>query len=152
MDTAIPPVNKKIMGIDVGTATLGIALSDRGHVIATPYKTIRRGKWQADLAALKDIIQSEEVGMMILGLPLNMDGTEGARCQSVRQLARNIKKDPSLSDFLIDFWDERLSTAAVERVLIDENLSRSKRADKVDAAAAAYILEGFLARIRYQKG
>lgn len=144
------PKGRKIIALDIGSKTIGIALSDRTHTIASPHSTIGRGKWQKDLESLKVVIRAEEVGMILLGLPLNMDGTEGPSCQAVRQFARNLQKDPELSDFPIEFWDERMSTSAVERAMIDQDLSRSKRDAKIDAAAAAYILEGFLGRLRHQ--
>ncbi len=132
--------------------TIGVALSDRGHIIASPHSVINRTKWQKDLQVLKQIVKSEEVGMILLGLPLNMDGTEGAGCQAVRQLARNLHKDQELSDFPIEFWDERLSTSAVERFMVGQDISRAKRDRSIDSAAAAYILEGFLDYCRNHAG
>lgn len=150
MSIANPPKNKKIMALDIGTKTIGVALSDRSHMIATPFRLIERSAWKNDLAALKSVIAAEQVGAIVLGLPRNMDGTEGPRAQSIRQFARNLNKDHDLAEIQCHFWDERLSTAAVERDMIDRDISRAKRAETIDMAAAAYILEGFLAYLKGQ--
>ncbi len=130
--------------MDVGEKTIGLALSDLGLMIATPMQTIRRGKFSADLEKLAAIITEQNVGGLIIGLPVNMDGSEGPRAQSVRQFARNLLKRFALP---IALWDERLSTMAVTRVLIEADASRARRAELVDKMAAAYILQGALDRI-----
>ena len=145
-------IDKKIMALDVGTKTIGVALSDRSHLIATPYKLIARGKWAADVEQLRTIIATEQIGTIILGLPKNMDGSEGPKCQSVRQFARNLSIAPGLAEIPIHFWDERLSTAAVERDMIGRDITRAKRAETVDMAAAAYILQGVLDHLRFKAG
>jgi putative Holliday junction resolvase len=139
-----PPMGQKILGIDVGSKTLGLALSDRSHTIASHAHTIQRGKWAVDLAEIKKLIAVERVGMIVLGMPLNMDGTPGASAQAVKTMASNLRRDGDLAGIPVEFWDERLSTAAVERELIAQDMSRQKRAEQIDARAAAYILQGFL--------
>lgn len=141
----------RLMALDVGSKTIGLATSDALGMLATPLKTLKRGKLAADLAALAEIAQKHEIRALAIGLPLNMDGTEGPRCQSVRQFAVNIANHgPSaLAALPIVLQDERLSTAAVTRGMIDDyDMSRAKRAERVDAAAAAWILESVLARLR----
>ncbi|MGD9884150.1 MAG: Holliday junction resolvase RuvX [Reyranella sp.] len=141
----------RLMALDVGSKTIGIALSDVLRMLATPLRTLKRGKLAADLAELDALVCKEGVTALIIGLPLNMDGTEGPRCQSVRQFAVNIANHgPAvLAGLPIVFQDERLSTAAVTRGMIDDyDMSRAKRAERVDAAAAAWILESALARLR----
>jgi len=133
---------RRLLGLDVGEKTIGLALSDAGLTIATPYDTLRRGRFTDDAATLRRIMGEEEAEAMIIGLPVSMDGTEGPRCQSVRQFADNLLQSGDLS---VAFWDERLSTAAVQRVLIEEaDMSRKRRAQVVDKMAAAYILQGAL--------
>lgn len=139
------PLAKRLVGMDVGEKTIGLALSDLGLMIATPMETIRRGKFSIDLEKIAAIIAAQQVGGIIIGLPINMDGSEGPRAQSVRQFARNLLKR---FDLPIALWDERLSTMAVTRVLIDADASRARRAELVDKMAAAYILQGVLDRIR----
>ena len=136
---------QRLLGLDVGEKTIGLALSDLGHMIATPMQTIRRGKFSVDLETLASIIAAQNVGGLVIGLPMNMDGSEGPRAQSVRQFARNLLKRFPLP---IVLWDERLSTMAVTRVLIDADASRARRAELVDKMAAAYILQGALDRMR----
>lgn len=132
----------RLLGLDVGAKTIGLALSDPGLMIATPLETIRRSKFARDAARLVALIGEYGVGGLVIGLPVNMDGREGPRCQSVRQFARNLLDHVDLPTA---FWDERLSTAAVERVLIGEaDLSRKRRAEVIDKAAAAWILQGAL--------
>ncbi len=134
--------DRRLLGLDVGAKTIGLALSDTGLIIATPYKTLRRGRFKDDAAALRRIMAEEEADGLIIGLPISMDGSEGPRCQSVRQFAQNLME---IGDVAIAFWDERLSTAAVERVLIKEaDMTRKRRAEVVDKMAAAYILQGAL--------
>ncbi len=131
----------RLLGLDLGEKTIGLAVSDGGLRIASPVGTIRRTKFARDAAELFRIAEERGVGGLVIGLPINMDGTEGPRCQSVRQFAANLLK---LRDIPIAFWDERLSTAAVERAMIAADLSRQKRARRIDEAAAAYILQGAL--------
>ena len=132
----------RILGLDVGTKTIGLALSDATRTVATPHRTIRRTKFAEDAGILRAVIDEMGVDALVIGLPLSMDGTEGPRCQSVRQFAANLLET---IDLPAAFWDERLSTAAVERMLIREaDMSRQRRAQVVDKAAAAYILQGAL--------
>jgi putative Holliday junction resolvase len=132
---------RRLLGLDLGTKTIGTALSDTRLTIATPLETIRRTRFRADAARLQALIGEHEVGGLVIGLPIALDGTEGPRCQSVRQFARNFLE---LSEIDVAFWDERLSTAAVEREMIAADLTRKRRAEIVDRAAAAYILQGCL--------
>jgi putative Holliday junction resolvase len=129
------------MGLDVGTKTIGLALSDTRLVIATPLDTIRRRKFRDDMAALFAECDRHNVGGLVIGLPLQLDGRDGPRTQSTRQFARNVL---ALRDMSIAFWDERLSTAAVTREMIAHDMTRKRRAEIVDKVAAAYILQGFL--------
>ncbi len=132
----------RLLGLDLGSKTIGLALSDVLRSIASPYELIKRTKFTRDAQRLKEVINKEEIGCLVLGLPISMDGTEGPRCQSTRDFANNIL---NLWDIPIIFWDERLSTSAVERILIGEaDLTRKRRAEVVDRAAAAYILQGAL--------
>ena len=128
----------KLAGLDVGTKTIGLAVCDTGWSFAGPSETIRRTKFTADLEQLRTFIQREGVVGMIVGLPLNMDGSDSPRTQSVRAFARNLA--PLGLPILL--WDERWSTQAVERAMIEADVSRAKRAEKVDALAAAHILQG----------
>lgn len=137
---------QRVLGMDVGEKTIGLALSDLGRMIATPMETVRRGKFSVDLEKLATIITAQNVGGLIIGLPVNMDASEGPRAQSVRQFARNLLKRFALP---IVLWDERLSTMAVTRVLIDADASRARRAELVDKMAAAYILQGALDRMAH---
>ena len=138
------PPGMRLAGLDLGTKTIGIALSDRGLKIATPLETIRREKFSKDAEALLTLCGRENVGGLILGLPINMNGTEGPRAQATRAFLRNLA---ALTELPVTLWDERLSTAAAERAMIEADLSRKKRAEKIDAAAAAFILQGALDRI-----
>ena len=135
------PRGVRLLGLDLGTKTIGLALSDTTWTIASPFQLIRRGKFTVDAAELARIAKAQGVGGLVMGLPLNMDGTEGPRCQSVRQFGRNLEP---LLPLPYAFWDERLSTAAVTRTLLEADASRARRADVVDKMAAAYILQGFL--------
>lgn len=136
------PRGKRLMGLDLGSKTIGLALSDAGFAIASPLVTLMRKKFTADALALKGLIDAHGVGGLVLGLPINMDGTEGPRCQSTRQFAANLIEK---FDMPIAFHDERLSTAAVERVLIGEaDMTRKRRGEVVDKMAATYILQGAL--------
>ncbi len=134
----------RLLGLDVGAKTVGLALSDTTLTVASPYATIRRARVAADAEALRAIIEGEGVGGLIIGLPVNMDGTEGRRCQSVRAFAANLLKTVEIP---AAFWDERLSTAAVTRTLLEADTSRRRRAQLVDKLAAAYILQGALDRM-----
>jgi putative Holliday junction resolvase len=135
---------KRLLGLDLGAKTIGLAISDRGLAVASPLETIRRGKFTQDAAALAEVCDARGVGGLVLGLPVNMDGSEGPRCQSVRQFAANLVELAGFS-LPMAFWDERLSTAAVERLLVDEaDMSRQRRGQVVDKMAAAYILQGAL--------
>ena len=139
-DTLNP--GQRLLGLDIGSKTIGLALSDVTLMVASPAETIKRGKFAADAGRLSALIAEENVGGLVLGLPVQMDGAEGPRCQSVRQFADNLLEH---IDLPIAFWDERLSTAAVERVLIDEaDMTRKRRAEVIDKMAAAYILQGAL--------
>ena len=136
------PKGGRLLGLDLGAKTIGMALSDTSLIVASPYDTIRRTKFRDDAARLAQIIEQEGVGGLVIGLPVNMDGSEGPRCQSSRQFAANLLERMEIP---IAFWDERLSTAAVERVLIQEaDATRKRRAEVVDKMAAAYILQGAL--------
>jgi len=132
---------QRVMGLDLGDKTIGIATADATLSIATPRYTIERTKFQADAKVLLEFAAKEEIGLLVLGLPLNMDGTEGPRCQSTRAFARNLSKLTSLP---LIYWDERLSTAAVTRTMLEADLSRAKRDKNVDKLAAAFILQGVL--------
>ncbi len=132
----------RVMGLDLGSKGIGLALSDVGRQVATPLAVLKRTKFTADASALFRLIDEHGVGGLVLGLPVSMDGSEGPRCQSTRQFARNLM---SVRDLPLAFWDERLSTVAVERVLLDEaDLTRRRRAELIDKMAAAYILQGAL--------
>jgi putative Holliday junction resolvase len=135
----------RLLGLDLGTKTIGLALSDVTRSIATPYHTLRRTKFTEDAKAIKAAIAEHEVGALVLGLPINLDGTEGPRAQSTRAFARNLA---ARVDVPILFWDERLSTQAVERHLIEADASRKRRAEVIDRMAAAYILQGALDRLK----
>lgn len=144
------PTGKRLMGLDVGDKTVGVAVSDTLLMTASPIEVIRRSKFTADAEKLIALIRSREAAGIIIGLPVNMDGSEGPRCQSVRQFATNLLEKINLP---VAFWDERLSTAAVERMLVDEmDVSRARRREVVDKAAAAYILQGALEALRVRRG
>ncbi len=142
--TDLPPIGK-LLGLDLGTKTIGVAISDSLRMSATPLTTIRRSKFTQDAEQLDKLIEENKVIGIVLGLPLNMDGSEGPRVQSTRAFARNLSARISIP---IVFWDERLSTSAVTRTLIEADVSRSKRAQVVDKLAASYILQGALERLR----
>ena len=135
----------RLLGLDVGTKTMGLALSDVTRSVATPFDTIRRTRFTADAKAIRDVVEKNQVGGLVIGLPLNLDGSGGPRAQSTRAFARNLAAHVTLP---MAFWDERLSTAAVERHLIEADASRKRRAQVVDRMAAAYILQGALDRLR----
>lgn len=136
-----------LVGLDLGEKTIGVAVSDATRMIASPLETIRKSKFTDDANALFRLMESRRAGGIVIGLPVNMDGTEGTRCQSNRAFARNLLR--LRPDLPIAFWDERMSTMAVNRMLISEaDISRNRRAEVVDKAAAAWILQGALDRLR----
>jgi putative Holliday junction resolvase len=144
----LPPLlarDARLLGLDVGTKTIGMALSDVTRSVATSFDTIRRSKFTADAKTIREVVEKNQVGAMVIGLPLNLDGSEGPRAQSTRAFARNLAAHVEVP---MVFWDERLSTAAVERHLIEADVSRKRRAELVDRMAAAYILQGALERLR----
>jgi len=137
-----------LAGLDLGTKTIGVAVSDAMLTIASPLETIKRTKFQADAARLFDATASRQIAGIVLGLPRNMDGSEGPRAQSTRAFARNLAR---LTDLPITYWDERLSTVAAERALLEADASRARRAEVIDNIAASYILQGLLDRLRNLK-
>lgn len=141
------PSSGKIIGLDLGTKTIGVAVSDALRFSATPLVTVKRKKFTTDATALLEITGQQRAVAIVLGLPLNMDGSEGPRAQATRAFARNLEK---LTDLPIGFWDERLSTSAVTRTLIEADMSRAKRGEVVDKLAASYILQGVLERLRVE--
>ena len=138
------PRNRRLLGLDLGEKTIGLAISDGSLTVATPLETIRRSKFTSDAARLIAICAERGVGGLVVGLPVDMHGGEGRRCQSVRQFAANLLEK---LDLPLAFWDERLSTVAVTRALIAADMSRARRGQVVDKAAAAYILQGLLDRL-----
>ncbi len=145
----LPPrigARQRLIGVDLGTKTIGLALSDVERRIATPLETIRRSKFAADAVRLIALADQFDVAALVIGLPLNMDGSEGARVQATRAFVRNLG---ALTSRPFVYWDERLSTAAVTRSLIAQDASRARRAEVVDRMAAAYILQGALDRLRW---
>jgi len=144
---ALPP-GARLLGLDLGEKTIGLALSDRLLMVATPMETLKRGKFAADAARLDTIISEQGIGGLVVGLPLNMDGSDGPSAQSARAFGRNwVNRSP----LPLIFWDERLSTMAVTRTLLDADTSRKRRGEVVDKMAAAYILQGALDRLRRLK-
>lgn len=142
---ALPPM-RALIGLDLGDKTIGLAVSDRMGTVASPLETIRRRKFGVDAQALLGIMQARDIGGLILGLPRNMDGSEGPRCQSTRAFARNLER---LCAVPIGFWDERLSTVAAEKALLEADTTRKRRAEVIDHVAAGYILQGALDRLRH---
>lgn len=142
---ALLPASGRLIGLDLGTRTIGLALSDVSRMIASALETIRRTKFKADAARLLELAAEHEVAGLVVGLPVNMDGSEGPRCQATRAFTRNINQ---LSALPILLWDERLSTAAVERMLIAADTSRRRRDEVIDKLAATVILQGALDRMR----
>jgi putative Holliday junction resolvase len=134
----------RLMALDVGEKTIGVAICDAGLTVATPLETIRRTKFAADVERLRALVQQRGIGGLVVGLPVDLRGREGRRCQSVRQFAANLLER---LDLPLAFWDERLSTVAVTRAMLEADLSRRRRAEAVDKAAAAYILQGLLDRL-----
>lgn len=136
---------QRLAGLDLGTKTIGLAVSDGGLSLAGPRPVIRRKKFTQDAEALMAFMKRESVGGIVMGLPVNMDGTEGPRAQATRAFVRNLER---VSDVPVAFWDERLSTVAAERALLEMDVSRRKRAGRIDSAAAAFILQGALDSLR----
>ncbi|MBS9718552.1 Holliday junction resolvase RuvX [Pseudohalocynthiibacter aestuariivivens] len=142
------PSMQAIAGIDFGEKTIGVAVSDSYRAVATPLETIRRKKFTLDAARLLEIADGRRLGGLVLGLPRNMDGSEGPRCQKTRAFARNLSR---LTDLPIGFWDERLSTVAAEKALLEADTTRKRRAEVIDHVAAGYILQGVLDRLGHLK-
>lgn len=142
------PAGRGLMGLDLGTKTIGVAVSDRLLSAATPLETVRRTKFTADAARLAGIAATREIGGVVLGLPANMDGSEGPRAQSARAFARNLVRATGLEGLPLVFWDERLSTVAAERALLEADTTRKRRAEVIDHVAAGVILQGMLDRMR----
>lgn len=140
---AVPPI-QALIGLDLGEKTIGVAVSDAFGHVATPLETVRRRKFGLDAARLIEIIGARAIGGLVLGLPRNMDGSEGPRCQSTRAFARNFDR---LHPMPIAFWDERLSTVAAERALLEADTTRKRRAEVIDHVAAGFILQGLLDRL-----
>jgi len=140
------PMMRALVGLDLGDKTIGVAVSDSMRTVASPLETIRRRKFTLDAQDLLAIIDKRRIGGIILGLPLNMDGSEGPRCQSTRAFARNLAR---LTDLPIGFWDERLSTVAAEKALLEADTTRKRRGEVIDHVAAGYILQGALDRMRH---
>ncbi|WP_223423554.1 Holliday junction resolvase RuvX [Tateyamaria pelophila] len=138
------PALRPLMGLDLGDKTIGVSVSDTYRSVATPLETVRRKKFGVDAARLLALIAERSVGGLVLGLPRNMDGSEGPRCQSTRAFARNFA---GLWDGPITFWDERLSTVAAEKALLEADTTRKRRAEVIDHVAAGYILQGLLDRL-----
>ncbi len=140
------PAHGALAGLDLGTVTIGVAVSDLMRSVASPLETIKRKKFTLDAARLFEITTHRMIVGLVLGLPRNMDGSEGPRCQATRAFARNLEK---LTPLPITFWDERLSTVAAERAMLAADMSRKRRAERIDNVAASYILQGMLDRLRH---
>ncbi len=136
---------QRLFGLDLGSKTIGVAVSDLTRSIATPVDTIRRKKFKEDAVILLDLVQEYEIAGIIIGYPINLDGSTGPRVQATEAFARNLAK---VTDLPLAYWDERLSTVAVERTLLEADVSRKKRAEVIDKMAAAFILQGFLDYLR----
>lgn len=143
---AVLTARRRLLGLDLGTKTIGLAISDGLGLSANPVETIRRTKFTADAEALLKLCKAREVGGLVFGLPVNMDGSEGPRAQSTRSFIDNLSEK---TDLPMALWDERLSTVAVTRLMLEADLSRARRAEVVDKMAAAYILQGALDRLRF---
>lgn len=144
------PLHAPLVGLDLGEKTIGVAVSDATRTVANPLELIRKTKFTDDAKALFKLMENRGAAGIVIGLPVNMDGSEGPRCQSSRAFGRNLLR---LRDIPIAFWDERMSSMAVNRVLIDEaDVTRARRADLVDKMAAAWILQGALERLRPLRG
>ena len=144
---ALPPM-QALIGLDLGEKTIGVAVSDSFQSVATPLETVRRKQFGLDAARLAEIIAERRIGWLVLGLPRNMDGSEGPRCQSTRAFARNFDR---LTPLPITYWDERLSTVAAERALLEADTTRKRRAEVIDHVAAGYILQGLLDRLQVMR-
>ncbi len=144
---AVAPMSA-LVGLDLGEKTIGVAVSDRIGAVASPLETIRRRKFTLDAERLLAIMAERRIGGIVLGLPRNMDGSEGPRCQSTRAFARNLAR---LTEAPIGFWDERLSTVAAEKALLEADTSRKRRGEVIDHVAAGYILQGALDRLRFMQ-
>lgn len=142
------PSMQALIGLDLGEKTIGVAVSDSFQSVATPLETVRRKKFGLDAARLAEIIAERRIGGLVLGLPRNMDGSEGPRCQSTRAFARNFDR---LTPLPITYWDERLSTVAAERALLEADTTRKRRAEVIDHVAAGYILQGLLDRLQVMR-
>lgn len=140
---ALPPM-QAVAGLDLGTKTIGVAVSDGLLSVATPLETIKRKKFTLDAERLNEIISARQIGGIVLGLPFNMDGSEGPRCQATRAFARNFSRQSAVP---LTYWDERLSTVAAERALLEADTTRKRRAEVIDHVAASYILQGALDRL-----
>ena len=138
------PTHSRLMGLDLGTKTIGLAISDLSRTVASPLETIRRKKFSEDIKVLLEHADTLNISAFVIGLPLNLDGTEGPRVQATRAFARNLGQH---TDLPVVFWDERLSTVAVERTLMEADASRKRRAEVIDKMAAAYILQSALDRL-----
>ncbi len=136
---------QRLLGLDLGTKTIGLALSDVSRTVATPLDTIRRTKFTQDAEALLAVVKEHGIAALVIGLPVNLDGSEGPRAQSTRAFVRNLTP---LTNLPLVLWDERLSTAAAERALLDADASRKRRAEVIDKMAAAFILQGALDRLK----
>jgi putative holliday junction resolvase len=148
------PRGKRLLGLDLGTKTIGMAISDPGFSVASPIGTIKRTKFTADARELAKVLKDREVGAVIIGLPVNMDGSEGPSAERARQFGASMMEHRELlgGEQEIAFWDERLSTSAVQRMMIDADMTRKRRAEVVDKMAAAYILQGALDALgRYKR-
>lgn len=143
---AVLPPNRAVAGLDLGDKTIGIALSDLRRVVASPVETLRRVRFTADATTLLALLSARGAQGIVLGLPLNMDGSAGPRVQATQAFARNLER---LTALPITFWDERLSTVAAERALLEADASRKRRKEVIDAVAAGYILQGALDRMQY---
>ncbi|MBY0355841.1 MAG: Holliday junction resolvase RuvX [Rickettsiales bacterium] len=133
--------HKRLLGLDVGERTIGLAMCDGGWSVASPLETLKKGKLLDDVTILLEVIEQHHIGGLVIGYPLNMDGSLGPRAQSVKQFARNLDR---VLDMPLLLWDERMSTQAVNKAMLEGDLSRAKRKERVDKLAAAYILQGFL--------
>ncbi|SLN42205.1 Putative Holliday junction resolvase [Aquimixticola soesokkakensis] len=142
------PAMRSLVGLDFGEKTIGIAVSDTFRSVASPLTTIRRKKFTLDAQALMEIVQKRDIAGLVMGLPRNMDGSEGARCQKSRAFVRNLAREFA-PDLAICFWDERLSTVAAERAMLESDTSRARRAELIDQVAAGYILQGALDRLSH---
>lgn len=147
--SAALPAYAPLAGLDLGTKTIGVAVSDGMLTIASPLSTIKRSKFQADARELFKITEHRQIAGLVLGLPRNMDGSEGPRAQATRAFARNLSR---LTDLPITYWDERLSTVAAERALLEADTSRKRRGEVIDHVAAGVILQGLLDRLRHLGG